>query len=89
MIVKPLKKKVLVAENKVDQTTEAGIILDGTTSARDSKQGTVLAIGPDVTMVEVGDKVSSNGIKPKSLKLVTHSESLSMRKTLLLLWRNK
>ena len=89
MLVKPLKKKVLVAENKVNQTTEAGIILDGTTSARDSKQGTVLAIGPDVTMVEVGDKVYIEWNKPKSLKLVTHSESLSMRIISLLLWRNK
>ena len=69
MIVKPLKKKVLVAENKVDQTTEAGIILDGTTSARDSKQGTVLAIGPDVTMVGVGDKVYIEWNKAQVVKI--------------------
>ena len=33
---------VLVAENSVDQKTESGIILDGTTSNRDSKTGTDL-----------------------------------------------
>ena len=69
MLVKPLKKKVLVAENKVDQTTESGIILDGTTSARDSKQGTVLAVGPDVTMVEVGDKVYIEWNKAQVVKI--------------------
>lgn len=69
MLVMPLKKKVLVAENKVDQTTEAGIILDGTTSARDSKQGTVLAIGPDVTMVKIGDKVYLEWNKAQVVKI--------------------
>ena len=57
MQVKPLRKMVLVAENSVDQTTESGIILDGTTSNRDSKTGTVLAIGPDVKDVKVGDVI--------------------------------
>ena len=69
MIVRPLKKKVLVAENKVDQTTESGIILEGTNSARDSKQATVLAIGPDVTMVEVGDKVYLEWNKAQVVKI--------------------
>ena len=69
MIVTPLKKKVLIAENKVDQTTESGIILDGTTSNRESKQGTVLAIGPGVTLVAVGDVVMLEWNKAQVVKI--------------------
>jgi len=57
MIVKPIKKKVLVAQNKQEQVSASGIILDTATSTLDSKTGTVLAIGPDVTLVEVGDRI--------------------------------
>ena len=69
MIVTPLKKKVLVAENKAEQTTESGIILDGTTSNRDSKQGTVLAIGPQVTLVKVGDVIMLEWNKAQGVKI--------------------
>ena len=69
MIVTPLKKKVLVAENKAEQTTESGIILDGTTSNRDSKQGTVLAVGPQVTLVSVGDVVLLEWNKAQVVKI--------------------
>jgi len=69
MTVTPLKKKVLVAENKVEQTTESGIILDGTTSNRESKQGTVLAIGKDVTLVKVGDVVLIEWNKAQVVKI--------------------
>jgi len=69
MIVTPLKKKVLIAENKVDQTTESGIILDGTTSNRESKQGTVLAIGSGVTLVAVGDVVMLEWNKAQVVKI--------------------
>jgi co-chaperonin GroES (HSP10) len=67
--ITPLKKKVLVAENKAEQTTESGIILDGTTSNRDSKQGTVLAIGPQVTMVKVGDVIMLEWNKAQVVKI--------------------
>jgi len=69
MTVTPLKKKVLVAENKVEQTTESGIILDGTTSNRDSKQGTVLAVGPQVTLVKVGDVILLEWNKAQVVKI--------------------
>ena len=69
MIVTPLKKKVLVAENKAEQTTESGIILDGTTSNRDSKQGTVLAVGPLVTLVKVGDVIMLEWNKAQVVKI--------------------
>ena len=69
MIVTPLKKKVLVAENKAEQTTDSGIILDGTTSNRDSKQGTVLAVGPQVTLVKVGDVIMLEWNKAQVVKI--------------------
>ena len=69
MTVTPLKKKVLVAENKAEQTTESGIILDGTTSNRDSKQGTVLAVGPQVTLVKVGDVILLEWNKAQVVKI--------------------
>lgn len=70
MIVQPLKDKVLVAENKTsDKTTETGIILDGANSVRDSRAGTVLAIGPDVTEVAVGDVVYLDWTKGSVVKV--------------------
>jgi co-chaperonin GroES (HSP10) len=69
MEVKPLRKMVLVAENKVDQTTASGIILDGTTSNRDSKTGTVLAIGSEVTDVKVGDVIYLEWNKGQVVKI--------------------
>lgn len=69
MNITPLKKKVLVAENKAEQKTDSGIILDGTTSNRDSKQGTVLAIGPQVTLVKVGDVIMLEWNKAQIVKI--------------------
>lgn len=56
MNVKPLKDFVLVAENKRKQETVSGIIIEGVSTA-DSRSGTVLAVGPNVTEVKVGDVV--------------------------------
>lgn len=57
MNVVPLKDKVLVAENKRETTTASGIVLEGAQGLGESKTGTVLAIGPLVTEVKVGDKI--------------------------------
>ena len=57
MVVRPLGKKVLVAENKRENQTASGIIIEGKDVQGESKTGTVLAIGPEVTAVQVGDKV--------------------------------
>jgi chaperonin GroES len=57
MIAKPLGKRVLVAENKAETKTASGIILEGADSTRESKTATVLAVGPEVTLVNVGDVV--------------------------------
>lgn len=57
MNVLPLKDKVLVAENKRENTTESGIVIEGAGGLGESKTGTVLAIGPDVKDVKVGDTI--------------------------------
>jgi len=57
MNVQPLKDKVLVAENNRENKTESGIIIEGAQGNGESKSGTVLAIGPDVTDVQIGDVV--------------------------------
>jgi co-chaperonin GroES (HSP10) len=57
MAVRPLGKKVLVAENKQDNQTASGIIIESNQGLGESKRGTVLAIGPDCTSVAVGDVV--------------------------------
>lgn len=69
MEIKPLKKNVLVAENKSEHKSESGIVLEGATSIRDSKTGTVLAIGPDVTEVKVGDKIYLEWNKAQVVKI--------------------
>lgn len=69
MKITPLGKRVLVAENKVENTTASGIILDAATSTRDSKTGTVVAVGPDVTLVEVGQKILLDWGKANVVKI--------------------
>lgn len=69
MKITPLKKRVLVAENKNETKSEAGIILEGANSVRDSRAGTVLAIGPDVTTVKVGDVVYLEWNKASIVKI--------------------
>ena len=55
----PLKKKILVAENKRENTTESGIVIQGADRHGESRNATVLAVGPNVDSedVKVGDTV--------------------------------
>lgn len=69
MNIVPLKKRVLVAENKSETKTDSGLILDHTTSARESKSATVLAVGPDCTEVKIGDVVYLDWSKGQLVKL--------------------
>ena len=69
MKITPLKKRILVAENKAEYRSESGIILEGANSVRDSRAGTVLAIGPDVTTVKVGDVVYLEWNKAQIVKV--------------------
>ena len=61
--------KLSVIENVAEQKTDSGIILDGATSTRESKTGTVLAIGPDVTDVQVGDVIYLEWNKGQVVKI--------------------
>lgn len=70
MNVLPLRKNVLIAENATTyKTTESGLILDGVNSTCDSKTATVLAIGPDVTQVTIGDKILLDWTKGTVVKV--------------------
>jgi co-chaperonin GroES (HSP10) len=69
MQFKPLKSNVLVAENNSETKSDSGIILDHANSVRESKTGTVLAIGPDVTEVQVGDKILLDWSKASVVKI--------------------
>jgi co-chaperonin GroES (HSP10) len=55
--MKPLGKKIYIAETKVEKKTASGIILEGATSIRETKFATVLAVGDEVTKIVVGDKI--------------------------------
>jgi co-chaperonin GroES (HSP10) len=68
MNVTPLKDRVLVAENKRENTTESGIVLQGA-GFDQSKSGTVLAVGPDVTDVQVGDVIYLEWNKASVVKI--------------------
>lgn len=57
MPVRPLGKKVLIAEIKRENTTSSGIIIEGRDAGGESRSGKVLAIGPEVKSVNVDDKV--------------------------------
>lgn len=67
--VMPLKKRVLVAEMKNEVKSESGIILEGANSVRESRMGKVLAVGPDVTAVQVGDKILLDWTKGAMIKI--------------------
>ena len=69
MIVKPLFKKVLVAEIKAVTKSEAGIILDNANSVREQNRAKVLAIGPDVTDLKEGDTILLDWTKASVVKI--------------------
>lgn len=69
MNVQPLKDNVLVAENKRENKTETGIILEGTRGTAETARATVLAIGPDVTDVKIGDVILLDWTKASPVKV--------------------
>lgn len=59
MIMKPLKDFLLVVEVEEESVSAGGIIMSG--AAPDSaKPAKVVAVGPDVEGIEVGDKVATS-----------------------------
>ena len=69
MGILPLKTQVLVAENKKEDTTESGIIIEGTRGIGNTAKATVLAVGPDVTDVKVGDVILLDWTKASPVKV--------------------
>ena len=56
MEIFPLKDRILLSENESGKTTtSSGIIIDSPSG--DSKTYTVVAVGPEVTKISVGNKV--------------------------------
>ena len=68
MNYKPLHDKVLVIENEKPTETESGIFLGEARGDENTRAGTVLAIGPEVTEVKVGDIVYPMWTKSKVVK---------------------
>lgn len=69
MEIRPMNDRVLVAENKRENKTDSGIILDGARGVGDTARATVLAVGPQVTEVKVGDIVLMDWAKASPVKV--------------------
>lgn len=61
----PLTTKVLAAEVKKERKSESGIILEGTKSMNETAAAKILAVGPDVDKVKVGNTVYLDWSKTK------------------------
>ena len=61
----PLGTKLLAAEIKKERKSESGIILENVGSIKETAAARVLAIGPDVKNVKVGDEVYLDWAKTK------------------------
>ena len=68
MKIKPLSDNVVIKMTEAEETTVSGIILTG--AAKEKPQvAEVVAIGPKVEDVKVGDKVLTNSYSGKEVKL--------------------
>ena len=65
---KPLGDKIIVKDTERAEETESGIYLGKNLPDPKAKTGTVIAIGPDVEDVKVGDIVYLNWHKIKTVK---------------------
>lgn len=66
-ILKPIKKNIIVKVIEKEKVTTGGIILKSADPAEVSK-GTVVAIGADVTLIEVGQLILPNWNKAQKTK---------------------
>lgn len=69
MDIRPLNDRILIAENKKENKTDSGIILEGSRGTGDVSKATVLAIGPDVKDVKVGDVIIPEWAKASPVKV--------------------
>ena len=56
MNIKPIRKNILLAEQREKYVSDSGLIVESA-SAANSKVGVVLDVGSEVTEVNIGDKV--------------------------------
>lgn len=63
--IKPLRSNVIIKRMEKDLTTASGIVLK---SSEDADQAKVLAIGPEVQDVKIGDIVLVNWNKSSQIK---------------------
>ena len=61
----PLGTKLLAAEIKKERKSESGIILENVGSIKETAAARVLAVGPEVKTVKVGDEVYLDWAKTK------------------------
>ena len=69
MNILPLNTQVIVAENKKEDKTESGIIIEGIRNPLNTAKATVLAVGPDVTEVKINDVVLLDWAKASPVKI--------------------
>jgi len=68
MNIRPMNDRVLIAQNAKENKTESGIIL-GDKGTGEVSKATVLAVGPDVTQVKVGDVILPEWSKASPVKV--------------------
>lgn len=61
----PLGTKILAAEVKKERVSESGIILENASSIKEASAARILAVGPDVAKLKVGDEVYIDWSKTK------------------------
>ena len=69
MEIRPMNDRILVAENKKETTTASGIVIEGARGVGDTAKATVLAVGPNVNDVKVGDVVLLDWVKASPVKV--------------------
>lgn len=57
MNIRPIKSKVVIKENTSEVKSAGGLILEMANSVKSNQTATVLAVGPEVELVSVGDTI--------------------------------
>jgi co-chaperonin GroES (HSP10) len=71
--ITPLRDNVLVTQNEANMTTASGIVLQGAT---ETVTATVIAHGPDVEEVKVGDVIYVDWAKCKPVKVNSETHAI-------------
>ena len=61
----PLGNRILAAEVKKERKSEGGLILEGVSSVKETAAAKILAVGPEVKTIKVGDVVYLDWAKTK------------------------